>query len=131
MIISDDQRVMNLGRFASDCCYEQRTDYYSRAMRAVGVNRGQIGGLLYAVNLATYKWFDGLLLTSVIRKKDQDWPGDGYFGCAVDLGLLAPGADTATQRAFWDRQLSGLFAVYADDKQLDRVYANYLRMRRN
>ena len=131
MNISTDQRVAKLGLFTARCCDEQRTDFYSTAMRKIGANRGQIGGLLYAVNLATYRWYDGLLLSSVVHKKDQDWPGDGYFSCAVELGLLSARADKATQHTFWRKQISGLFTVHADDEMLDQVYSNALRMARN
>ncbi len=133
MTITDDWRVPSLAAFSTDCCYDQRTDYYSTAMRKVGANRGQIGGLLYEVNRVTHDWLGGLLLTSVIRKKDQDWPGDGYFSCAADFGLLAADTDKPTQRAFWHRQLRGLFTLFADPQrvaQAEAKAASDLRMRR-
>jgi hypothetical protein len=130
-IIENDPRVETLVTFATNCCYDRRTASYTEAMRAVNTSRAQIGPLLYAANLVTRPFYGGLLLSSVIRKKDMDWPSAGYFSCAVDLGILAADADKTTQRMFWDNQVDALFELYSNDEQLDRLFVRYLRMRRN
>lgn len=129
--IGNDPRVETLVTFAANCCYDCCTASYTEAMRAVNTNRAQIGHLLYTVNLITRELCAGLLLSSVVRKKDVDLPGAGYFSCAVELGALAPEADKAAQRMFWDSQVQALFEMYGSDEQLDQLYLRYLRMTRN
>lgn len=113
MITALDPRVETLAYFASKRCTEQRMAYYSEAMRAVNTGRGQIGGLLYDLNAATVDLLSGLLLSSVIKRKWMDWPGEGYFSCAVALGVGLPvDADVVTQRRFWEKRIRGLFDYY-------------------
>jgi hypothetical protein len=129
---SSDPRVEVLTSFAADHCCRRRKPFYSEAMRAVNTSRGQIGGLLYEVNRITLPLLKGrLLLSSVVKKKDRDWPGDGYFSCAEDFGLLMPGAGKATQRRFWTEQVDELFDTYSDEEKLNQIYVDFFRMRRN
>jgi hypothetical protein len=130
-VIENDPRVETLVTVATNCCYDRRTASYTEAMRAVNTSRAQIGPLLYTVNLVTRELYGGLLLSSVVRKKDMDWPGAGYFSCAVNLGILPADADKRTQRTFWNNQVEALFEIYGNDEQLDRLYVRCLRMRRN
>ncbi len=122
-----DPRIQPLIEFTIECCRERRKASYREAWRRVNSGRGQIGGLLYAVNLATHKPLNGLLLSSVVKHSWEDWPGDQYFDCAIDLGYLRADADRPTRRVFWQRQGESLFERLSDEEQLDDLYDRLTR----
>lgn len=51
----------------------------------------------------------GVMLASLVTRKDTGLPGDGYFDFAETLGR-----DTADRRAFWESEVGRVYAAYAE-----------------
>ncbi len=51
----------------------------------------------------------GVMLASLVTRKDTGLPGDGYFDFAGTLGR-----DTGERRAFWESEVERVYAAYAE-----------------
>lgn len=56
----------------------------------------------------------GVMLASLVVRKDTGMPGDGYFGHADKLGR-----ETAERRAFWEGEVARIHAAYAGEAAPD------------
>jgi hypothetical protein len=50
----------------------------------------------------------GVMLASLVTRKDTGLPGDGYFAFAETLGR-----DVADRRAFWESEVERIYAAFA------------------
>lgn len=53
----------------------------------------------------------GVMLASLVVRKDTGMPGDGYFGHADRLGR-----ETAERRAFWEREVERVYRAFPPER---------------
>ncbi|MCX8006525.1 MAG: hypothetical protein N3B11_00180 [Coriobacteriia bacterium] len=53
----------------------------------------------------------GVMLASLVTRKDTGLPGDGYFDFAGSLGR-----DAVDRRAFWEAEVERVFAAFANEE---------------
>jgi hypothetical protein len=53
----------------------------------------------------------GVMLASLVVRKDTGMPGDGYFGCASGLGR-----ETADRKAFWEAEVERVYAAFSGEE---------------
>jgi hypothetical protein len=51
----------------------------------------------------------GIVLASLVTRKDTGMPGDGYFGCAARAGC-----DVSERREFWEREVERAYAAFSE-----------------
>lgn len=52
----------------------------------------------------------GIILATLVTRRDTGMPGEGYFQCAARMGC-----DLSDREAFWREQADLVFAVWADE----------------
>ena len=118
-----------------DACRERMTD----VLRGVAASRATItygeiadivfGGRFSARSTALMQMLEevcrtqdakrGIMLASIVVRKDTGIPGDGYFVVADDLGREVRIGDPAERRRMWEREVTRVWDVMQAEEGYD------------
>ena len=102
---------------ASIACQEQ-TITYSNLVREANLPAGldemrRLYELLCDIN-ATEMQEDWPMLSAVVVRAEDGWPGSGFYTCAQALGRLAAGASKETREDFWVKELKRVHTAWVE-----------------
>jgi len=57
---------------------------------------------------------DRPMLSSVVVRAEDGWPGEGFYTCAQSLGRLPAGANRETKENFWIKELKRVHETWVE-----------------